>query len=429
MTAAAAVLAGLGALCLAAVLYYVAHMALALATTTVWARGARGVRGPREWPETPGLQMTEGGGASVGSRSLRPPVPPGAYTRFLILIPARDEAAGIGATLASVNALDYPPAGRRVVVVADRCRDATAGLARAAGADVLERRAGPARKGAALAWAVARLAPDPWDAVVVLDADAVIDPGCLRALARRLRRGERAIQVDKRLANPNATRFTALAAVTNAMRNRLFYGAKEAAGLTAAIQGLGFCLERGAAERLQWDTGTVAEDLDYTAQLALAGVRVRFALETWVAARESVTLRRATAQRLRWSGGRFDVTARYAGRLFRYALRRRDAVALDAAVTLVLPNYSLLANLTLAALAGSALLGAQPLGRAAFGLSALAALLQALYLIAGAYAAGQGPRALAALALAPGFLIWKAGVDLVAVARRGQVGWSRGHRD
>jgi cellulose synthase/poly-beta-1,6-N-acetylglucosamine synthase-like glycosyltransferase len=403
MTLAGVMLAALGALCLAAALYYLAHMAIVL--------------------------ITGGGGAPVGSRSLRPPVPPDDLPRFLILIPARDEAGGLGVTLASVRRLTYPPNLIRVVVVADRCRDATVAVARAAGADVLERMSGPAGKGAALAWALARLRSNDWDALVVLDADAVIDRGFLRALARRLAAGQRAIQADKRYVNPDDSGLTALSALTNALRNRLFYGAKETMGLSAPIQGLGFCVARSLVERIQWDTGTVAEDLDYSMQLALAGVRVRFAAETWVASRETTTLRRATAQRLRWSGGRFDVAQRYAARLLMQAVRRRDRDALDAAVALALPNYSLLANLTLTGLAASAFLWRYPPGRTAFGLFALAALLQALYLIGGALATGNGPRTLAALALAPGFLVWKAGIDLVAVVRRSRVGWSRSHRE
>src|SRR4051812_37569669 len=57
--------------------------------------------------------------------------------RFLVLIPAHDEERVIGDCLAAIAADRRP--GDRVVVVADRCEDATAQIARAAGADVLER--------------------------------------------------------------------------------------------------------------------------------------------------------------------------------------------------------------------------------------------------------------------------------------------------
>ena len=64
-----------------------------------------------------------------------------ARTRFLVLIPAHDEERVIGACLAAIAADRRP--GDHVLVVADRCTDTTAEIARAAGAPVLER--GPGR--------------------------------------------------------------------------------------------------------------------------------------------------------------------------------------------------------------------------------------------------------------------------------------------
>lgn len=55
--------------------------------------------------------------------------------RFSVLIPAHDEAATIGAALASLRAQERPP--ERVVVVADNCTDDTADIARGLGAHVV----------------------------------------------------------------------------------------------------------------------------------------------------------------------------------------------------------------------------------------------------------------------------------------------------
>ncbi|MBA3624229.1 MAG: glycosyltransferase, partial [Methylibium sp.] len=57
--------------------------------------------------------------------------------RLAVLIPAHNEAAGLGATLASLA--PQLVAGDRVLVVADNCSDSTADVARAAGASVTER--------------------------------------------------------------------------------------------------------------------------------------------------------------------------------------------------------------------------------------------------------------------------------------------------
>src|SRR5579863_9902131 len=60
--------------------------------------------------------------------------------RFDLIVPAHDEAAVIAGVVASLRKLHWPADGSRVIVVADNCSDATADLARAAGAEVLERR-------------------------------------------------------------------------------------------------------------------------------------------------------------------------------------------------------------------------------------------------------------------------------------------------
>src|SRR3546814_2979484 len=54
-----------------------------------------------------------------------------------ILVPAHDEADSIAPTVAALAAA---APGARILVVADNCGDATAALAREAGADVIERR-------------------------------------------------------------------------------------------------------------------------------------------------------------------------------------------------------------------------------------------------------------------------------------------------
>src|ERR1700687_107888 len=55
--------------------------------------------------------------------AVRPP-----KTRFLVLIPAHDEEQGIGPTLESLRAQNYPEGLRRAIVIADNCTDRTASV-------------------------------------------------------------------------------------------------------------------------------------------------------------------------------------------------------------------------------------------------------------------------------------------------------------
>src|SRR5258708_25654450 len=78
--------------------------------------------------------------------------------RFAILVPAHNEEALIGRLLVSIAELEYPSEQYDVCVVADNCTDATASLARAAGARVYERRDDKEKaQGFALRWLLQQL--------------------------------------------------------------------------------------------------------------------------------------------------------------------------------------------------------------------------------------------------------------------------------
>ena len=71
-------------------------------------------------------------------------------TRFMIVIPAHDEAGVIRATVSRLLAIDYPAHLFSIHIIADHCSDNTAEVARHAGAVVHERNEGPRTgKGAA----------------------------------------------------------------------------------------------------------------------------------------------------------------------------------------------------------------------------------------------------------------------------------------
>jgi glucosyl-3-phosphoglycerate synthase len=96
--------------------------------------------------------------------------------RVLVVIPARDEAGRIEATVRAARAL---PGAGEVVVVADGSTDGTAALARTAGARVLVR-GRPAGKGAALEAGVDRSAPA--EVYLFLDGDLGESAGAASAL-------------------------------------------------------------------------------------------------------------------------------------------------------------------------------------------------------------------------------------------------------
>lgn len=255
--------------------------------------------------------------------------------RFVILIPAHNEASIIASMIYSCIQLDYPKAGYRIVVVADNCDDATAAEARAAGATCLERRDDRLRgKGHALAWAIPQLLASGVDAVVVLDADCRLDPHALRIFDRELTSGSRILQASYVCANPDASAVSYLAAVANLLENDLYYAPKARLGLAILLRGTGMVFHREVLERVPWQAHSIVEDAEQTVRLYQAGYPVRFLPGVCVTSDFPERTDQLQVQRSRWIGGQLQVGLKWFLPLVGQGLRRGQWALLDLAWTL-----------------------------------------------------------------------------------------------
>src|SRR5262249_32852895 len=141
-------------------------------------------------------------------------LPAVAQTTFAILIPAHNEETILHKLLESLSELAYPEELYSVYVIADNCTDNTAELARQfAGVQAYERFNQEKRgKGYALNWMLQQLeeSQQVYDAYIVLDADSVVVPGFLRAFAKELGRGAKALQACNTVLNVTDSPSTAL---------------------------------------------------------------------------------------------------------------------------------------------------------------------------------------------------------------------------
>lgn len=367
--------------------------------------------------------------ALLAALSARPPAPPRPppRLRFDVIVPAHDEEEGIGRTVASLRALDWPAGRFRVLVVADNCADATAARAAEAGAIVLERRE-PADRGKGFAldhafrWS---LAEGVADAVVVVDADSVASPDLLAAFAARLEAGAGAVQATYGVLNPDASWRTRLMAIAFALFHDLRSTARERLGLSCGLRGNGMCFAVETLRRVPYQAFSVVEDVEYGLRLGEAGLRVRHAHEASVLGEMVAGEAASRSQRRRWEAGRLALARRHAPGLLRLAWLRRDPVLLDLAFDLLLPPLSWTALVVLAGTAASAALSAAA-GRAlpALGAWGLAAALLAAYVGRGVALSRLGLRGVVALGWAPLYVLWKVALA-AAGAGRARSEWVR----
>ena len=362
------------------------------------------------------------------SRAPQPAPPSSGRLRFDIVVPAHDEAAVIQRTVASLRALAWPADGFRIRVIADNCTDATAILARAAGADVLERRDAERRgKGHALHLAFCDSAARGWaDAIVVVDADSEVSPNLLQAFAARIAGGAEAVQADYGVLNPGDSWRTRLMTIALASFHTLRSHARERLRLSSGIRGNGWCITHRLLRLVPYRAFSLTEDLEYGIDLGLAGHRVHYAADAHVNAEMVSGEQAARTQRQRWEGGRWQLIHSRTLPLLWIALRRGSGVCLDLAVDLLVPPLSYIALNVVALLvfAGVASLWVPSMHLWLWvGAGCVLALL--LYLLRGWQISGLGLRGLVDLGRAPVFVAWK----LLLLRSRGSVEWTRTKRE
>lgn len=231
-------------------------------------------------------------------------------TRFLIVIPAHDEEEGIGATVTSCLGVDYPPERFDVCVIADNCTDGTAEAGRRAGANVVERYDQEKKsKGYALEFFFDQLTQGAdgsrYDAVIVVDADTRIDNDLLLRFSRALAEGADWIQAYYTVSNADSSPRTRLMTYAFSLINGVWLLGIDRLGLSSALRGNGMCFSMPGLRRFPWKAYSLAEDLEFSWLLRIAGERVRFLPEARVYG-EMVSSGGAAAvsQRQRWEVGR-----------------------------------------------------------------------------------------------------------------------------
>jgi len=275
-------------------------------------------------------------------------------TRFLVFVPAHNEEAGIVPTLDSIRGQLYPHDLCRVVVIADNCRDRTAAVVRREGFECWERNVPEVPgKGQALCWALDRANELVFDAAVFVDADSTLEPGALGTLDRELKTGAHALQLFYEFEPSDRGWFSLLAVASHRAAGRLFWGPRQRLGLFVSLQGTGFCLRRDVLGQVPWKAYSIVEDVEYSLNLLLRGIRVDFVPSVKVTSRLSRSAFEATPQRLRWASGTLQVILRYVPRLLIAALRERDFCLAEAALALSLSSRMVLLYAGLLALATS----------------------------------------------------------------------------
>lgn len=358
-------------------------------------------------------------------RRLQWPAPVG---RTAIILPAHNEEQVIARTLTALTALtnlDFD-----ILVVADNCSDATAGIARGHPVTVVERH-DPNRRGKGFALAFARdvLRADPPSAVMVLDSDCRSDRDSLLALAGAAQHLWAPAQALNLLepapsAGPLVQVSSFAFLIKNLVRQR---GLQRLAG-GVHLTGTGMCLPWPHFERADLATASIVEDIRLGIELAQAGSHPRLIQEATVwspHADQSHTL----GQRSRWEGGFLSLARATAPGLIGRGIASLSPRTLLAGLDLLVPPLALLAMINMVALVAAIILAV---------VGATTWLPPALLLVVGLFAAivlliawwreGRAFLSPAALIRLPLYPLWKLPMYLKLARSGAPKQWQRTER-
>lgn len=348
--------------------------------------------------------------------------------RIAILIPAHDEAAIVGPSIQALRAA--APGNARLLLIAHNCSDDTAAIARAAGAEVAALD-DPARrgKGYALAFGQARLAADPPEIVIIVDADCAVAPGAIERLAATAAAGGGAVQGayllrPRRGGSPLVQVSSFAFLVKNLVRQR---GARRI-GAPALLTGSGFAMPWPLFASLDLATGDIVEDLALGIDLVRLGRPPAFEERARIWSDPSNDAGTGT-QRSRWEAGFLAVARRQGLPLIGAGLRRGRWGMVWMGLHLLTPPLTLLLLLNGLMLLACAALWAIGAAAGPAGAAALLVTLIVAAVIAAWIAEGRDHLAGATLLRLPAYFLWKLALYARLVRDREAPGWVRTARD
>ncbi|MBN8842314.1 MAG: glycosyltransferase family 2 protein [Sphingomonadales bacterium] len=351
---------------------------------------------------------------------------PATMPSTVLLIPAHNEAATIGATLQQLE----PLLSDRIslLVVADNCTDETAQIARAAGHRVVERADETQRgKGYALSFGRDCLKSDPPGCVIVFDADCETDAESIADLARACIGANSVMQAryvlhSDKAASPKVQISNFAFWVKNVVRQR---GLKRLGG-GAVLVGTGMAFPWKIFKDMPLATANIVEDLALGIHLTQAGRAPAYleqALVSSAAASESATL----GQRTRWEHGFLGMAKSHALPALGQGIARGNRTLFQLGLHLLVPPLAFLILCSLAVLVllgGLALLTGYWLPAITLALCVAAA---AAMVILNWAIEGHRWLSFGAMLRLPFYFIWKIPVYL-RFAKGDVAGWTRTER-
>ncbi|HZL93103.1 MAG TPA: glycosyltransferase family 2 protein [Vicinamibacterales bacterium] len=232
---------------------------------------------------------------------------PAARSGVCVVIPARNEETLIGRCVASV--LDAGLDAARVYAIDDASTDRTGEVLRGfAGVNVLRNE--PRRgKAGSLRHAIEHFGlVERYAFVAILDADSHVAPGYFDAVVKAFTDDPEAVLVCGAPRGQAHNYLTASRTLDYALCLWMYRKGQDRLGVITVAPGCASTYRSAVLDSLDWDGGTLVEDMDLTVQIHRKRLgRIRYAVNAVVYTQDPRRLREYVGQLTRWYSGTWQV--------------------------------------------------------------------------------------------------------------------------
>ncbi len=252
--------------------------------------------------------------------------------KYAAIIAARNERNVIGEIIKTLKNQNYPSELLDIFVIADNCTDDTAQVSRDNGAIVYERHNNELiGKGYALDFLFKRILTEhkdaEYDAFLIFDADNLIDENFVAEMNKVYDKGYKASTSYRNSKNYGTNWITAGYSLWFLREARYLNHPRMQLKTNCAVSGTGFMIARELIEKQGgWNYHLLTEDIEFSVDCAVKGELIGYCEGAKVYDEQPTTFKQSWTQRLRWSKGFYQVTAKYVPSLIKGIFKNKNAM-------------------------------------------------------------------------------------------------------
>lgn len=265
--------------------------------------------------------------------------------KFAILIASRNEEEVVPNLIKSLLKQNYPKELFDVYVIPNNCTDNTEKVSKKSGAKIIKCTIPTKSKGEVLKFTFDKLSKEDIDAYVIFDADNVVHPDYLARMNDVLCEGYKVAQGFRDSKNPEDNWISGSYSIFYWIQNFFFSKARMQMGGAASINGTGFMVKKEIIDEFGFNTVTLTEDVEFTAQCALNNIKVFFAEDAITYDEQPTEFKASWKQRKRWSMGNIQCFKVYATKLFTNYRKTGYVACLDMLLSFSAPFMQILSTI------------------------------------------------------------------------------------